>query len=372
MTFKEEFGSIVEIRSGRQIYLRKVVLTNRPEDDTDGATTKTTIQNTERPNLQMIFVHGICGTELQFQSVLQSMHDQLLPVATGVSFTISCWLYDQVGCGQSPILSNYNDYRYEETQADLKALLMAEQNPIHDFPTPSSSLPTIVVGHSYGPSVFVPLLLSDLNLLPNLIGVVLISTSVRCSHLPLADGGHVIMRLPTFVLQCLQSQLTEAFIRIAVHPKHTELHDIIRTASQQNNMFVAQSYHRSAKWMTMSQLHQTIDRSSHETPIAITAPNVPQSPPQQALPTLIIHGTDDGVTPIECGQYMYNELLSFGRSSPDNDETTTTPFLPTPPSPPVTFVAIDVASHMVMIEQPHETALAIVNFIQSLPIPFNT
>lgn len=364
---KQEFAKVVEIRKGRQIYLRKVVLDGVP------ITTTTTA---ERPNsLQMIFVHGICGTEQQYQLVLQSIHDQFQSMAESSTssslpkstFTITCWFYDQVGCGQSPILPYYNDYSYKETQDDLKALLLAERSEQkYDFPTPLSQLPTIVVGHSYGPSIFIPLLQANPNLLPHWIGLVLISTSVRCPHLPLADGGHVIMRLPVVLLQCLQSQMTEAFIELAVDPKHTELRDIIRIASQKNNMMVAKSYHRHAKWMTMLQLQQAVWRSREHMSNAVP-PVHPYPPP---LPTLIIHGTNDGVTPIECGQYMYNELSSSSSSYPstptinsnNNDHSVTTSSTP----PPITFVPIDVASHMVMIEQPNETAKAIVNFISAL------
>ncbi len=350
---RDEFASVVEIRKGRHIYLRKVVL------DVAGTVTATNIQ--QPTLLQMIFVHGICGTEQQFQLLLQSMHDQLLlkvipsSSQTTAPLTITCWLYDQIGCGQSPMLHNHDGYSYEETQADLEALLSAERNAMNGFPTPSSTQQTIVVGHSYGPSVLVPLL-SDSNLLPNLIGFILINTSVRCQYLPIADGGHVIMRLPLFILQCLQKQLTEAFIGMAIHPKHTELQDVVRTASQKNYMSVAKAYHRHSKWMTMSQLQQTAGRNVNQ-------------PPHQ-LPILIIHGTSDGVTPIECGQYMYNQLLRVDRSyqSADDDNikndgpvrTTATS------SSPVTFVTIDDASHMTMIEQPLETAQAIVSFIASL------
>jgi pimeloyl-ACP methyl ester carboxylesterase len=357
---REEFAKVVEIRNGRHIYLRKVVLdgvTGSP--DSLGATTTTV--TTERPNLQMIFVHGICGTEQQYQLVLQSMDDQLrvMEKESSSSFTTTCWLYDQVGCGQSPMLPNYDDYSNEENQADLKALLLAEQNQKNDcFPTPSLKFPTILVGHSYGPSIFIPLLLSEPNLLPILTGLILISTSVRCPSLPMADGGHVVMRLPIVVLQCLQSQLTESFITMAVHPKHTELQDIIRTASQKNNMFVAKSYHRHAKWMTMSQLLSTVWRSR-------TAPQRNQPSQSTPVPTVIIHGTDDGVTPIECGQYMYNELLSRDRSSPEHinrNEASANSSI----SPPITFVPIDIASHMVPIEQPDATAQTILNFMLSL------
>ena len=348
---RDEFASVVEVRKGRYIYLRKVVL------DVDGTFTATNQQ--QSTVLQMIFVHGICGTEQQFQLLLQSIHDQLLlkvvPSSSPetIPLTISCWLYDQIGCGQSPMLHSHDDYSYKETQADLEALLSAEQNAMNAFPAPSSTQRTIVVGHSYGPSVFVPLL-SESNLLPNLIGFVLINTSVRCQHLPIADGGHVIMRLPLLILQCLQKQLTEAFIGMAIHPKHTELQHVVRTASQKNNMSVAKAYHRHSKWMTMSQLQQTAGRNAHQ-------------PPHQ-VPILIIHGTSDGVTPIECGQYMYNQLLRADRShhSADDDDDDVNNDVRATTSSPVTFVMIDEASHMTMIEQPQETARAIVSFIASL------
>ena len=367
MTIIEEFASIVEIRKGRKIYLRKVILNgccNPSVVNKDVAAASTA--NTE-PNIQIIFVHGICGTEQQFQLLLQSMDDQLSSSSSSSSSsqsstahsstTIACWLYDQVGCGQSPTLPNYNDYTYEETQADLKALLLAEQQnqTMHQhFPTPCWTLPTIVVGHSYGPSLFIPLLSEDPNLLlllPNIIGFILINTSVRCPHLPIADGGHYIMKLPIFLLQCIQSPLTDAFIHMAVHPHHTELRNIIRIASQKNNMFVAKYYHQNSKWMTVSQLQMAAGGRRSSTG---------SNNKKDLVPTLIIHGTNDGVTPIECGQYMYNQLLLIASSSDDNKNEQRNN------TPPVTFIAIDEASHMVMIEQPHQTAQAILHFIKPL------
>jgi pimeloyl-ACP methyl ester carboxylesterase len=316
MVFIEEFADVVEIRPGRRIFLRKI-LVDGAESDPSNPTA----------HVQLILVHGLCGTEQQYHLLLKSFH-KLLSSSNDKKYRLSCFSYDGIGCGQSPSLPGREAYSNEECRADFEALF-ALQSIEGTMAAPSLTLPTLIVGHSYAPSIFLPSLQvrNDQPLLvPNLVGIVLINTALRDSKFNIPDGGHVIMRLPLFVLNCIQSLLTEGFLNMAVHPDHVELRNEIRRQSQKNDMRVAQAYHRHMEWAHSYHLHKVIWRRK-----------------DVAVPTLILHGANDGLTPVECAQQIHNQLLTTQKSD---------------------LVIIDQASHLVMIEQPDQAANALYNFME--------
>lgn len=210
----EDSAKVVEVRPGRRLFIRKVLI---------GST------KSVEPALQLICVHGTCATERQYQPLLESLdrrfeHEKVV-----------CLLFDCIGCGQSPSLKEWDAYSNSEVRADLEAVIQNHSNP---------TLPTILMGHSYAPSIFLPLLTERPNLLPHWLGCILTSTAVRSDHLHQRDGGHLVMSLPVVLLRCLQKPLTEGFLQMAVHPDHVKLKDVIRTESNSNDMAVAQAYHR--------------------------------------------------------------------------------------------------------------------------------
>lgn len=303
MVFTEDFADEVEVRPGRRLFVRKVSI---------GSTKSTCSSSTPiAAKLQLICVHGTCATEKQYQLFLESL-DRLLNESER---KISCLLFDNVGCGRSPSLREWEAYGNTEIRADLEAVIRTHANP---------SLPTVLIGHSYAPSIFLPLLQENLKLIPNLSGCILMSTAVRSAKLPLRDGGHVIMRLPVAILRCIQGQLTEGFLQMAVHPDHVALKEAIRSDSNANDMRVAQAYHRHMEWAGEDHVKNSIAALGN-------------------VPTLILHGADDGVIPVECGQHLHNLLL-----------------------PKSEFVVIDRASHLVMIEQPDRAAQEAFAFIGKL------
>jgi pimeloyl-ACP methyl ester carboxylesterase len=317
MVFIEEFADVVEIRPGRRIFLRKILMHGSGLDPS-------------RPtaiHVQLIFVHGLCGTELQYSLLLKSFHE-LLSSSNDKKYHVSCILYDSIGCGQSPSLPEWDAYSNEECRADFEALF-ALQNVEGLTVAPSPSLPTLLVGHSYAPSIFLPSLHGrnvEPFLLPNLAGIILINTALRDSQFNIPDGGHVIMRLPVFILNCIQSLLTEGFLNMAVHPDHVELRNEIRRLSQKNDMRVAQAYHRHMEWAHPFHLHKAIWRRK-----------------DVVVPTLVLHGANDGLTPVECAQHIHNQLLTTQKSD---------------------LVIIDKASHLAMIEQPDQAAKALYDFME--------
>jgi pimeloyl-ACP methyl ester carboxylesterase len=323
MVLIEEFAEVVEIRPGRRIFLRKVLLGCSQPDSL----------STSQKHIQMIFVHGLCGTEQQYQLLLDSL-DKLMSSASSefskLNYCASCFLYDSIGCGQSPPLYDWNAYSNEEMRADFEAIVTLKYLN-ETVSAPSLILPTILVGHSYAPSMFLPLVAARRDgtlLLPNLIGLIFINTAVRGLHFHIPDGGHAVMRLPVFILRCIQSSLTEGFIKIAIHPEHVDLRNEIRKQSQHNDMRVAQAYHRHMEWAHLSHLQNAIWRSN-----------------DKVLPTLTIHGAKDELTPVECAQYIHNHLLPTQKSD---------------------LVIIDRACHLVMLEQPEQTAKAVLTFLEKL------
>ena len=315
MVFIEEFADVVEIRQSRRIFLRKISIGNSQPSDGSSAV-----------HVQFILVHGLCGTEQQFHLFLESL-DKLLASSSDKRYFVSCFLYDSIGCGQSPSLSDWEAYSNEEIRADFEALISLH-NAAKISVAPSLTLPTLLLGHSYAPSIFLPSLHQRNQgppLLPNLVGIVLINTALRGSDFNIPDGGHVIMRLPVFILNCIQSLLTEGFLNMAVHPNHVFLRDEIRKLSQKNDMRVAQAYHRHMEWAHPFHLHKAIWRGNNE-----------------IIPSLILHGADDGLTPVECAQHIHNQLLKTQKSD---------------------LVIMDEACHLVMVEQPDLTAKAVFNFM---------
>lgn len=328
MVLQEVRAGLETVRPGRKLFVRQVCLRQRADDDSDS-----TSGAAAAAALRIVFVHGTCATERQFQLLLDAMDRQICARNAGTEKDLStltsihCLLYDLVGCGQSPPFidipgNQWDAYATEESMADMLALL--EKYCVGD----DKKLPTILLGHSYGPNLFLRLLEKHTRL-PTLIdlqGIILMSTAVRCPHLTQPDGGHVIMRLPIVVLNCLKSFLTEAFIRMAVHPSHGELQQAVRQDSNSNSMQVAKAYHRHMIWAPTSVLQTTFMKQA---------------------PVLIVHGVDDGIISVQCAHYLANQL------------------------PQSQFVSVDHASHLIMMEEPERAASSVLEFLERIMTDMN-
>ena len=279
------------IRPGRSVFVRQEHHGNAKDD----------------LGLQLVFQHGTMATEKQYSLVLDVLKQRCSEFLS--SIRVKYILYDCVGCGQSlpPEDSSPAAFRNDELAKDFAAVLEQFSDP---------AVPTVLIGHSYGPTVLLHYLKT--NSLPNLKGVVLIGTSIRNSHLPHSDGGHPIMRLPLFILRFLQKTMTEEFVKMAVHPDHTALREEVRNSSNHNDMALARNYHRNMHWATVDDLH-TIRK----------------------IPALIIHGKEDGILPLECGQHLADQL------------------------PQSTLLVVDQASHLVMLEQPEKVGEELLLFLRT-------
>lgn len=282
------------IRPGRSVFVRQ----DFHQEGTD-----------DKLGLQLVFQHGTMATGKQFELLLNVLKQRRRQFFA--SKRIKYIRYDCVGCGQSPHPEDSSStYRNEELAKDFAAI-------VEQFT--DSTIPTILVGHSYGPTIILNYLRT--NPLCNLRGVVLIGTSIRNPHLPHSDGGHPIMKLPLFILRFLQKTMTDEFVKMAVHADHTELREEMQKSNNQNDMSVAKNYHRNMNWATV----QDIDTI-------------------REIPTLIIHGKDDGIIPLACAQHLVDQL------------------------PKSTLVVVDQSSHLVMLEQPEKVGEEILRFLKAVVV----
>lgn len=288
---REERSFTETVRPGRCIFVREVDIRG------DLALTKA------KADFQVLFQHGLCATEQQFDRLLVALEKTV----QGTHSFLKCVLYDVVGCGRSARADSYTN---TELVTDLSALM--DRHLGNDV-----DIPTVWVAHSYGSTLLLHLPSKH----PRPRGVVWLSTAIRNPALPHADGGHFIMRLPVFLLNCLQRFLTNEFIRMAVHPSHPDVQELIRHGSLQNDMGTAQQLHANTQWATVEDL---------------------QSSPIQHVPALVLHGVQDRIIPVECAQHLANHLSNSK------------------------LVLLEDTSHMVMLERPTDVAKEIMLFLNSL------
>lgn len=290
-TMEELKGELEEIRPGRSLFIRHYQVGS---------------PDAQKKQCQIVAVHGLCATERQYESVWASLQELLHK--NHPEWSIDCLSYDWMGCGQSPRLPDWDAYETDETVQDLKAFLARHVD---------KQKPLILMGHSYGPNIIMRAL-KETNL-PNLKGLILLSTAFRNDNTPeLIDGGPWIMKLPVFLLNLIQPQLTNAFCEMAVHKDHANLKKIIRDDSNGNDMFMAKAYHRHTQWLQMDEVIK-----------------------QHLPPILFIHGAEDGLIPLRHAQAVADRLDAQ-------------------------LVTVEHASHLVMLEQPSAVAEAIYEFLSTI------
>lgn len=288
MVLEQIHAGIETVRPGRELFVRQVC-----------------IGEGNKPDIQFIFLHGLCATERQFQLLLESLDRKS-------KRRIKCLLYDMAGNGQSPPAAKTTDYEISQVAEDFAAVAALFRD---------DKLPTVWICHSYGSTVLLNMLrTNEMIVSEEKTGFVFLSTAVRSEKFPHADGGHPIMKLPVVLLNCLQTTLTNAFVKMAVHPSRKDVQEMVRNGSDENNMAVAKCWHRNMRWATVEYLEGEI----------------------KERPALVIHGVDDGIIPLECGQHLANQL------------------------PKSKFVALEKSSHLTMMELPERVADEILLFLNHL------
>ena len=278
---------IETIRPGRLLFFREFTL------------------GTEAPTLNLVLVHGTCGSSWQYDQLLSTLDEEH-------NLAVHCYLYDAVGCGKSPVIPDVGAYHTDEQILDLKAILDTRID---------SSRPTLILGHSYAPTIILRYLCQNKH--PRIRACIFLSTAIQGGPLSLPNGGHPIFLLPVVFLKCLQPSLTKAFLQKAFDPStDSALVETSRIASNNNDMYMCKWYHKHHQFATLRE--------------AASIGN---------LPILILHGTSDGIISMDGGQHLADWI-----------------------GVRATFKLIHKASHQVMQERPSEVAIEINAFVKRLAI----
>jgi pimeloyl-ACP methyl ester carboxylesterase len=324
---------IIEIRHGRHIFYRQVLLEQKQQHHEGLTLNDDLLSNNSHPDppsvIHMVFVHGTCASSAQFNSLLVAL-DELLQTKlkddqekendnVGTiklrTVRIVCHLYDAISCGSSPFVQNWDAYHTEESIQDLHAIL--ERRKID-----TRAMPTILVGHSYAPTILIRYLstiVSETNDM-GIKGCTFLSSAMSGELNPIPNGGHPIFSLPVFVLRCLQPMLNKAFLKLAYHPNTSiRLIEEAQASNSQNNMYMAKAFHVHQQWATKEEC-----AALHE------------------IPVLVIHGKDDKVLPNEAGMCLADAVRA-------NE-----------------FVIVEETSHQVMQEKPNEVAKHILKFLTDI------
>lgn len=309
MTIQQIQDEVIEIRAGRKLFVRHWILQNPSSSAASASKNATTTATT----INLVCVHGTAASQEQYLSLWKALDE-----GNDRNLCIRVWAYDAIGCGQSPTLGDHSSYTDDEQVQDLTILLeLHVADSKHKYTT-------YLMGHSYGPTWIYKYLLKKSKQQPTDIdigGLILISSGLRCKEL-VVGGPTLFHYLPIWALKCLQPMLTASFLKIGfsptTHKEQPELIQAAKSANNQNDMQTCVYYYHAHDWLEHLSVNELL-------------------PTKASSNILVLHGTDDEVIPIHCGQALANEL-----------ETD--------------LVSIPNASHMVLMEQAQVVAEHILDF----------
>jgi len=300
-------NKLIEVRQGRKLFVRHWILASSADAATSSSKT-----------INLVCVHGTAASQEQYLPLWESLEKLLIDQPDNIC--IHAWAYDAIGCGQSPIPS---PSVVSETSKNGNAALFVDEEQVQDLlifmeQNVGSAHSTFFVGHSYGPNWIYKYLQkqSSAGSKKNVQGLILISTRLRQE---LVNGGPTIFKVaPMWLLRCLQPLLTASFLKMGFSPTtHKEQPELVaqaKLANNQNDMQTCIYYYQSHDWFDKLPLDSLPSRN------------------------LVLHGIDDELVPIHCGQVLANHLGTE-------------------------LVSIPNSSHMVLIEQPTKVAQHILQFV---------
>lgn len=315
-----ELSEIIEYRKGRKIHQRTITLS--PSFITSNKDTENNLRRASTL-IQILYVHGLCAGSFQYNSLVDAIGNQLLQQQTDVEnnmlLGIQNTLFDALGFGGSsshdPL--DWNAYSEEESAKDLKYI----------FQCLAHKGPTYIIAHSYGVSQVLRLIceLSSSNnnnktSLDNLSGIICLSGAIMGGVKPdiCINRGLPIFGLPVFALKLLQPELSAKFVQQAYYPSSpTKLKDSAWEYHSNSNMNIIKAYHRQTNWATIYDAALVMVKS------------------------LVIHGEDDLVVPLQCGKHLATSLINSN------------------------FVVVPETRHQVFEEKPEFVAKKIIAFIEA-------
>lgn len=262
-----EVKEMKEIRPGRKLMCRKVIFDhhhhNYNEDDLEES-------NNEGIEIQiktMLFVHGSCAASHQYNALLESLaqnsnrNNNHSNKSSKTKFV--CYLYDQLGCGESNHHPPTDWYAYSSFELSQDLFTIAEL--IIQSMEENSSF--YIIGHSHGVSQSVRLInaletkegreeesspASAPSLSPRIDGVIMIGGGLQDAECDLTNnGGHWIFTyMPMFMLHRMQPSLSEGFVNAAFHPNtnNDKLKKAALGDSNKNDMAFCRAFYRQQEY----------------------------------------------------------------------------------------------------------------------------
>ena len=233
---------------------------------------------------QILLIHGAGGRADQWEYQIDYFKDNY-PITT----------FDLMGHGRSP--KPRNGYDFKEMLLDVVAIF--DKYKRHE---------NIIIAHSYGVALALHMALLKQTEIQKLV---LIGANV-----PRLTAGVGIWNLPVFILEWMRPIFSRGFVKRAFHPEtSSELINREQAVSDTNPMAVMNGLIKGMKEMPPIQLENN------------------------SIPTLIINGETDGLTPVSGAK----ELVAL--------------------LPNAELITVEKASHLVMMEQPEIVNQLISNFI---------
>jgi pimeloyl-ACP methyl ester carboxylesterase len=327
-----EFLHKVDIRNGRVISL---LLIKGNENLSSSRDDSPASPENFASDTTIFFYHGAMGSWRQFEDLIANYRGRYNIVA-----------YDALGCGDSekpadPLLwpiykSNYTMEELAQDAVEVFAVFANEKN--------------ILIGHSFGTAIIARVINSvneslktantirprslstELDSLspravaphPRIVGSVLLGT-----HMAMPLTRHPIFFLPVFVLDSIQSILSDQFVELAFSRKTSvELKEKCKKLSQGNKMHVAKAFYSQFTWAS----------ESDWTAVA-------------QYPVCICQGQDDMLTPLDGSQALFQFIV---KHAPKDEDTGKTKNL---------YEVICDAGHQVMQEKPEQLIKVIEKFL---------
>ncbi len=293
MTINECLAEAVEVRPGRFLFCRHCNVSSECQAE---------------QSMILVCLHGTAANHAQFLPFVRAL--EVLVLSGNQAINIHCWMYDAVGCGNSPAIYDTAAYSDVEQVQDLMSLVQMVAQ--------TENQPLFILGHSYAPNwIYKFILQQEENLSMQQIklsGIIIVSSGLYNPKYQMQKGGPALFRSPLWLLKCLQPILTKIFLRLGfarvTHSEKPQLIQDAKSANNRNDMNIVRQYYQAHDWL---QDLADVQKYYYERRIC--------------RPPLILHGIQDEVIPILCGQDLANRWN-------------------------VPLISVPDASHMVFLEQP--------------------